>query len=305
MTFSNGFTENELKQGNLSVHVKNVYLKANVNLENGGVTASGSVGGIKAYATSALSFSAIVVPQEVRKLTVVWNNVEYDLGFSRYCDRGRLYTLTATLKKSPEEFWNDIVTHKIPKERVQKILSMKNPKEMAEFQKKVSEEIANKTLDQLIEEQLNETPNVFMLDDDYEQIKYVLADCCNPLPGDQVVGFQVADNKIIIHQTSCRHAIEQMSKFGNRIIKTKWRKGQNIAFLSGIRITGFDRKGMIKEIIDVVSSQMDLNIRMLNIESKNNVFTGTMMLYIQSVRALTDLIDKLKMIDQVEKVERI
>ena len=115
----------------------------------------------------------------------------------------------------------------------------------------------------------------------------------------------VADNKIIIHQTSCRHAIEQMSKFGNRIIKTKWRKGQNIAFLSGIRITGFDRKGMIKEIIDVVSSQMDLNIRMLNIESKNNVFTGTMMLCIQSVRALTDLIDKLKMIDQVEKVERI
>lgn len=213
--------------------------------------------------------------------------------------------MTATLKKSPEEFWNDIVTHKITKDRVQKILSMKNPKEMAEFQKKVSEEIANKSLDQLIEEQLNETPNVFMLDDDYEQIKYVLADCCNPLPGDQVVGFQVADNRIVIHQTSCRHAIEQMSKFGNRIIKTKWRKGQDIAFLSGIRITGFDRKGMIKEIVDVVSSQMDLNIRLLNIESKNNVFTGTMMLYIQSVRALTNLIDKLKAIDQVEKVERI
>lgn len=213
--------------------------------------------------------------------------------------------MTATLKKSPEEFWNDIVTHKITKDKVQKILSMKNPKEMAEFQKKVSEEIANKSLDQLIEEQLNETPNVFMLDDDYEQIKYVLADCCNPLPGDQVVGFQVADNRIVIHQTSCRHAIEQMSKFGNRIIKTKWRKGQDIAFLSGIRITGFDRKGMIKEIVDVVSSQMDLNIRLLNIESKNNVFTGTMMLYIQSVRALTNLIDKLKAIDQVEKVERI
>jgi hypothetical protein len=96
----NGFTENELKQGNLSVHVKNVYLKANVNLENGGVTASGSVGGIKAYATSALSFSAIVVPQEVRKLSVVWNNVEYNLGFSQYCEKGKLYTLTATLKKT-------------------------------------------------------------------------------------------------------------------------------------------------------------------------------------------------------------
>ena len=95
-----GFTEDELKQGNLRVHVKNVYMQANVNLENGEVNASGSVGSIKAYATSALAFSTIVVPQEVRKLTVVWNNVEYDLDFSKYCERGRLYSVTATLKKT-------------------------------------------------------------------------------------------------------------------------------------------------------------------------------------------------------------
>lgn len=95
-----GFSEDELKQGNLGVHVKNVYMQANVNLENGEVNASGSIGSIKAYATNALSFSAIVVPQEIRKVTVVWNNVEYDLGFSKYCERGRLYTLTATLKKT-------------------------------------------------------------------------------------------------------------------------------------------------------------------------------------------------------------
>ncbi len=178
-------------------------------------------------------------------------------------------------------------------------------KNLTEFQQRVSEEIANKSLDQLIDEQLNETPNVFLLDEKYEMIKYVLADCCNPIPGDQVVGFQVSDDRIVVHQTNCPHAIEQMSKFGNRIIKTKWRKGQHIAFLSGIRITGFDRKGMLKEIIDVVSAKMDLNIRLLNIETKNNVFTGTLMLYVQSVRALTDLIKSLEEIDQVEKVERI
>lgn len=178
-------------------------------------------------------------------------------------------------------------------------------KELTLFKRKVSEEISNKSLDELIDEQLNATPNVFMLDEKYDIIKYVIADCCNPIPGDQVVGFQVSDDKIVVHQTSCPHAIEQMSKFGNRIIKTKWRKGQNIAFLSGIRISGFDRKGMIKEIIDVVSSQMGLNIRSLNIETKNNVFSGTLMLYIQSVRALTSLIQSLEKIDQIEKVERI
>lgn len=178
-------------------------------------------------------------------------------------------------------------------------------KELTQFKRKVSEEISNKSLDELIDEQLTATPNVFMLDEKYDIIKYVIADCCNPIPGDQVVGFQVSDDKIVVHQTSCPHAIEQMSKFGNRIIKTKWRKGQNIAFLSGIRISGFDRIGMIKEIIDVVSSQMGLNIRSLNIETKNNVFSGTLMLYIQSVRALTNLIQSLEKIDQIEKVERI
>jgi len=232
-------------------------------------------------------------------------------------ENGDQVEIITSKKQSPKPEWLEMV--RTPKARrsirdflrsneAKKIAhdrkSSKN-KQLKEFQQKVSEEISNKSLDELIDEQLTETPKVFMLDEKYDIIKYVIADCCNPIPGDQVVGFQVSEDKIVVHQTSCPYAIEQMSKFGNRIIKTKWRKGQHIAFLSGIRITGFDRKGMIKEIIDVVSSQMDLNIRSLNIETKNNVFSGTLMLYIQSVRALTNLIQSLQKIDRVEKVERI
>lgn len=213
--------------------------------------------------------------------------------------------ITATLSKNEDYFWHAIITKKITKAKISKILDVNQANELADFQKKISEESSNKSVDQLIDEQLNVTPNAFLLDDDYKQIRYVLAPCCSPLPGDKVVGFPDGSDKIIVHQTSCPNAIENMSKFGNRIIKTKWRKGQDIAFLSGIRITGFDRKGMIKEIIDVVTSQLDLNIRSLNIETKHNVFTGTLMLYIQNVQALIDLIDKLKEIDQIEKVERI
>ena len=213
--------------------------------------------------------------------------------------------MEASLEKTPEAFWTAIVSKKITKSKIAKMLSLKNAKELADFQQKVSQEIESKPLNQLIDEQMNVTPNAFLLDGDYEQIKYVLADCCNPIPGDTVVGFQVSDNRIVVHQTSCPNAIAQMSRFGNRIIKTKWRKGQNIAFLSGIKLKGFDRKGIIKEMMDVVTSQMDLNIRSLNIESKNNVFTGTLMIYIQSVRALNNLIEQLRQIDQMESVERI
>ena len=213
--------------------------------------------------------------------------------------------MSASLEKSPEDFWSSVASKKLTKSKIAKIISVRNAKELADFQKKVTQEIESKPLNQLIDEQMHVTPNAFLLDDDYEQIKYVLADCCNPIPGDTVVGFQVSDNRIVVHQTSCPNAISQMSRFGNRIIKTKWRKGQNIAFLSGIKLKGFDRKGIIKEMMDVVTSQMDLNIRSLNIESKNNVFTGTLMLYIQSVKTLNNLIEQLRQIDQMESVERI
>jgi GTP pyrophosphokinase len=213
--------------------------------------------------------------------------------------------MDASLEKSAEAFWNSVVSKKLSKQKISKLLSVKNAKELADFQEKVSKEIENKPLDQLIEEQLDVTPNAFLLDDNFEQIQYVLAECCKPIPGDSVVGFQVSDKRIVVHLTSCPNAIAQMSRFGNRIIKTKWRKDQNIAFLSGIKLKGFDRKGIIKEMMDVVTSQMDLNIRSLNIETKNNVFTGTLMLYIQSVRTLNNLIEQLRHIDQMESVERI
>jgi len=152
---------------------------------------------------------------------------------------------------------------------------------------------------------LEKKPEAFLLDEISDVIRYVLAECCNPIPGDQVVGFQITNDIIEVHQTQCPHAIEQMSKFGNRIIKAKWNKESNLAFLSGIRILGFDRKKIVKEIIDVVSSQMELNIRSLDFWVKSNVFNGKLMIYIQNVKALNELIENLYKIDQVEKVERI
>lgn len=212
---------------------------------------------------------------------------------------------SATKIKSPIEFWNFIAQGKLTKARIKKIISNEKNVRLEEFQKKVSDEITNKSLDDIIHEKMATNPEIFMLDDTSDKIKYVVASCCNPLPGDSVVGFQMANDEIIIHQTNCPKAIEQMSKFGNRIIKAKWRKEHDIAFLSGIKIYGFDKKGMIREIINIISDQMDLNIRSMNIETKGNVFLGTIMLYIVNVKSLRELIEKLQEIDNIEKIERI
>jgi GTP pyrophosphokinase len=208
---------------------------------------------------------------------------------------------------SPYEFWGHVAEGKITKERIRKIFKRKNTNTNAidDFRKKITYNLQDKGIDTLIDEQLEKKPEAFLLDEISDVIRYVIAECCNPIPGDPVMGFQVTNDTIEVHQTKCPHAIEQMSKFGNRIIKAKWRKESNLAFLSGIRIGGFDRKGMVKEIIDVVCAQMELNIRSFDIWCKSNTFSGKLMVYIQNVKALNELIENLLKIDQVEKVERI
>jgi GTP pyrophosphokinase len=233
---------------------------------------------------------------------------------------------------SPIDFWGFVATDKLTKERVQRLLSSDDKNsDLEAFLREVSRlhgqeasaaetsaeqnalqksapPVSNentRSIDDLINETLTRSPEIFLIDDISENIQHEIAPCCKPLPGDPVIGFQKSNNLIVIHHTNCPNVIEQMSKFGHRIIKAKWRKEQKIAFLSGIRISGFDKKGMIQDIVNVVSSQMNLNIRSFNIETQGNIFTGKLMLYIQNVKSLTRLIEQLKMIENMEQVERI
>ena len=95
-----GFKENELDNSDLSVRIKDVHTRAKIDLYEGQVNAAGQSASIKTYAEDALTFSAIVVPQRVANLSVVWKNTEYILSFDRDCSSNMVYTLTATLKKT-------------------------------------------------------------------------------------------------------------------------------------------------------------------------------------------------------------
>ncbi|MBP1673448.1 MAG: transporter [Bacteroidetes bacterium] len=236
--------------------------------------------------------------QEVLKGIFEQLNIEYNQH-----NVGRIQADTKI--SSVAEFWSHIAEGVITAERIEKIFKNKKYSDYKLFRRKISTEIKEKSIDLLIDEQLEKKPEVFLIDETSDNIRHVVASCCNPLPGEPVVGFQISNDVIEVHMTRCPKAIEQMSKFGNRIIKAKWNKDQDIAFLSGLKFTGFDRKGVIKEIIDVVTNQLDLNIRSLDMSTKGNIFTGKMMLYIKNVKALNELIENLSKIDQMEKIERI
>lgn len=164
---------------------------------------------------------------------------------------------------------------------------------------------SQKTLDQVITDQLKQNPVSLLLDEDIEKIQYSISRCCNPIPGDQVIGFITSNNNIQIHRTNCENAIQLMSQYGNRIIKAKWRSEESVSLLAGVKIEGLDKKGLMSDITDLISQQLDLNMRSLKFESSQGVFEGTIMLYTSDLESFNHLISNLKKIEGIEKVYRI
>ncbi|MCI6900859.1 MAG: RelA/SpoT family protein [Bacteroidales bacterium] len=162
---------------------------------------------------------------------------------------------------------------------------------------------SEKTLKEEITEQVKNNPEMVLMKKDAEKLPYKTASCCNPIPGDDIVGL-IRDNCIEVHRTNCKHAIDEMSKYGNRIIKAKWRENEKITFLAGIKLVGIDRKGLLQEITSVISEVWNINIRGLVMESSEGIFEGSLMVYISDAENLNKLIDNIKAIDGIEKVVR-
>jgi len=139
-----------------------------------------------------------------------------------------------------------------------------------------------------------------------ELLKYSFQNCCYPIPGDEVIAMLTPDNKsIIIHRTGCPEAINLMAKYGDRIVKAKWNNLESISFLSGIKITGIDRFGIINELTKIISEELNVNIKSFVIESNNSTFEGKIMLYILDTEHLNNLIKKIKKINGVQTISRI
>ncbi len=152
---------------------------------------------------------------------------------------------------------------------------------------------------------LKQKPETLILSDDIEDIRYVISRCCNPIPGDGVLGFMNRKGRIMIHRTNCPVAIQSMSSYGNRIIKAKWRTNESIGFLTGIKIKGVDKKGLVKQISEVIYDKHGLGIRSFNLNTHEGLTDAVIMLYIQNTETLNQLIDNLKKIPEIQKISRI
>lgn len=137
-----------------------------------------------------------------------------------------------------------------------------------------------------------------------DKIMYTLANCCKPIPGDDVFGFITTGKGLNIHRTNCPNSAKLMSNYGHRVVKTKWAKNKEISFLTGLRIIGMDDVGVVNKITNIISGDLKINISAITIESKEGVFEGSIKLFVHDKEELEELVTRLKTLNGIHSVER-
>jgi GTP pyrophosphokinase len=137
-----------------------------------------------------------------------------------------------------------------------------------------------------------------------DKIVYTLANCCKPIPGDDVFGFVTTGKGLTIHRTNCPNATKLLSNYGHRVVKTKWARNKEISFLTGLKIVGIDDVGVIHKITNLISGEMKININAMTIEAKDGLFYGNVKVYVHDKEELDELVERLKQLPGIETVDR-
>ncbi len=161
-------------------------------------------------------------------------------------------------------------------------------------------------IDEEPEKQDNSQP--FLLREDRDQVDYQLAECCEPIPGDDVIGYLSPElTDIIIHKSNCPEALRLLSSHAERIVQANWTTHKVMAHLARIKLQGIDRLGMANELTEKITTQLRVNIRSMTIESRDGIFEGHFDLYVHNTEDLNNLIlslTKIKGVDTVQRVEK-
>ncbi len=144
----------------------------------------------------------------------------------------------------------------------------------------------------------------YILKADDKGANFIMADCCQPLPGDDVMGWVNDDGEVELHSLTCPRAQVLKASYGKRILNTAW-SAQTGKFLAKIRIDGVDRFGILHEIIQMISTHLSINIRKLDIEAEKEVFHCDLSVLVNDTDVVTDLCSKLKHIKGVQHANRV
>ena len=134
---------------------------------------------------------------------------------------------------------------------------------------------------------------------------FIIAPCCNPIPGDDVVGMKIDGDKITVHKRKCPEAIRLMSSYGDKIVPVKWVSHKIMSFLAVIKLNGIDSIGIVSDITMIISKESNVNMRTVHFETKDGIFEGMIYLYVHNTADLNNLMMKIASLKGVENVSRV
>lgn len=154
------------------------------------------------------------------------------------------------------------------------------------------------------EEPVVDKKSVYKLQEVNFKKNFIVPPCCNPLPGDDVFGFVTGKNEVEVHKRSCETGIKLKSNFGESIVAVKWGDYKQYTFLSAIVFTGIDRIGILNTILSKLAEEVVVNIKSVNVSSKDGIFEGTIQVHVHSVEDVNLLTAKIAKVDGVTTVHR-
>ena len=155
----------------------------------------------------------------------------------------------------------------------------------------------------VVPEKFNRKKPIYISEQTIRQ--YIFPTCCHAIPGDDALGFINNKNQIEIHKRACSVANRLKSSYGNRILDAKWDMHKQLFFIATIRVSGIDRVGILNAITQVISSQMSVNIRNLNITCEDGMFNGTLELRVHDREDVRLIIDNLRAIEDLSEISEI
>jgi GTP pyrophosphokinase len=144
-----------------------------------------------------------------------------------------------------------------------------------------------------------------ILTDEALQSSYHMADCCHPIPGDDVLGFIDADGQIVIHQRKCSKAAKLKAAYGNRIVAAQWSTHKLLYFSVSLSIKGIDGVGVMNQITNIISQELNVNMERILIEAHDGIFEGTIRLRVHDVDDIKTICENLKKLNNVRSVVRV
>uniref|UniRef100_UPI0040562711 RelA/SpoT family protein n=1 Tax=Alistipes sp. TaxID=1872444 RepID=UPI0040562711 len=248
------------------------------------------------------------------------NNIEY--GMQLLEERLSEYNVTLSgrvLRKlmpayecrNKDELYTKIGAGIISLENLDKLLKENSSRKILKFWKLlIPGTTAEDDSDIDLDDEAASLDDTALADDEHpSEPEFVMAECCEPIPGDKVVGYRDPQSgRIIVHKSTCDTLIRLAAQFGENIIKEKdikWSQQKAVSYLASVEIRGIDRTGIILDLTKLITQDFSINMRAISVQSHDGIFEGTISIYVQDIDSLNVLLDNIRKIKGIDRVKRL